>query len=220
MKIQRRPTNVLLPVPLVLVSVAGDDGGRPDIVTLAWAGTVCSAPPMLSVSVRPSRHSYRLLQRSHEFVVNVPRAAQARQVDLCGNTSGRDTDKFAACGFHPVAATRVRAPMIAECPINIECVTRHRLSLGAHDLFIGEIVAVHYDEEVLDDHGRLQVGNVDPLAYVHGEYWTLGHKVGSYGFTVGDAPVEADESEDEGPEPPAGTVTRADAEGSHAGADA
>jgi len=220
MKIQRRPTNVLLPVPLVLVSVAGDAGGRPDIVTLAWAGTVCSAPPMLSVSIRPSRHSYRLLQASHEFVVNVPRAAQARQVDLCGNTSGRDTDKFAACGFHAVPAARVRAPLIAECPINIECVTRHRLSLGAHDLFVGEIVAVHFDEEVLDERGRLQADSVDALAYVHGEYWTLGRKVGSYGFTVGSAPVEADESEDEGPEPPAGPAPPVGAEGSQAGADA
>jgi flavin reductase (DIM6/NTAB) family NADH-FMN oxidoreductase RutF len=220
MKIQRRPMNVLLPVPLVLVSVAGDEGGRPDIVTLAWAGTVCSAPPMLSVSVRPSRHSYGLLQRSHEFVVNVPRAAQARQVDLCGNTSGRDTDKFAACGFHAAPAARVRAPLIAECPINVECVTRHRLSLGAHDLFVGEILAVHFDEEILDEGGRLRAASVDALAYVHGEYWTLGHKVGSYGFTLGDAPVEAGESEDEGPEPRSGTVPRAGAEGPREGTDA
>ena len=103
MKIQRRPSNVLLPVPLVMVSVAGVDGGDPDIVTLAWVGNVCSAPPMLSISVRPSRHSYGLLQRTHEFVVNVPSRSQAREVDLCGNVSGRDTDKFAACGFHAVS---------------------------------------------------------------------------------------------------------------------
>jgi flavin reductase (DIM6/NTAB) family NADH-FMN oxidoreductase RutF len=220
MKIQRRPMNVLLPVPLVLVSVAGDEGGGPDIVTLAWAGTVCSAPPMLSVSVRPSRHSYGLLQRSHEFVVNVPRAAQARQVDLCGTRSGRDTDKFAACGFHAAPAARVRAPLIAECPINIECVTRHRLTLGAHDLFVGEILAVHFDQEVLDERGRLEVGKVDALAYVHGEYWTLGRQVGSYGFTLGDAPVEADESEYERPEPSSEAVPGAGADGRREGAEA
>ncbi len=191
MKIQRRPTNVLLPVPLVMVSVAGVDGGAPNIVTLAWVGTVCSAPPMLSISVRPSRHSYALLQRSHEFVVNVPRAAQVREVDLCGNTSGRDTDKFAACGFHAVPAARVGAPLIEECPINIECVTRHRLSLGAHDLFIGEILAVHFDEDVVDSRGRLQVGKVDALAYVHGDFWSLGEKVGSYGFTLKEPQGEA-----------------------------
>jgi flavin reductase (DIM6/NTAB) family NADH-FMN oxidoreductase RutF len=191
MKIQRRPTNVLLPVPLVMVSIAGVDGGAPNIVTLAWVGTVCSAPPMLSISVRPSRHSYALLQRSHEFVVNVPRAAQVREVDLCGNTSGRDTDKFAACGFHAVPASRVGAPLIAECPINIECVTRHRLSLGAHDLFIGEILAVHFDEDVVDSRGRLQAGKVDALAYVHGDFWSLGEKVGSYGFTLKEPQGEA-----------------------------
>ena len=191
MKIQRRPTNVLLPVPLVMVSVAGADGGGPNIVTLAWVGTVCSAPPMLSISVRPSRHSYALLQRNHEFVVNIPRADQVREVDLCGNTSGRDTDKFAACGFHKVAGARVGAPMIEECPINIECVTRHRLSLGAHDLFIGEILAVHFDEEVLDSRGRLQTAKVDPLAYVHGDFWSLGEKVGSYGFTLKEQREEA-----------------------------
>jgi flavin reductase (DIM6/NTAB) family NADH-FMN oxidoreductase RutF len=191
MKIQRRPSNVLLPVPLVMVSVAGVDGGAPNIVTLAWAGNVCSAPPMLSISVRPSRHSYGLLQRSHEFVVNVPRRSQAREVDLCGNASGRDTDKFAACGFHAVSGERVAAPLIEECPINIECVTRHRLSLGAHDLFIGEILAVHFDEEVLDSRGRLQAAKVDPLAYLNGEYWSLGERVGSYGFTLKESRREA-----------------------------
>ena len=184
MKIQRRPSNVLLPVPLVMVSVAGVDGGDPDIVTLAWVGNVCSAPPMLSISLRPSRHSYGLLQRTHEFVVNIPTRSQAREVDLCGNVSGRDTDKFAACGFHALPAARVAAPLIEECPINIECVTRHRLSLGAHDLFIGEVLAVHFDDDVLDSRGRLQPAKVDALAYVHGDYWTLGAKVGSYGFTL------------------------------------
>jgi len=174
-----------------MVSVAGVDGGPPDVVTLAWAGTVCSAPPMLSISVRPSRHSYSLLQRSHEFVVNVPSASQVREVDLCGNASGRDTDKFAACGFHTVPGTHVGAPLIEECPINIECVTRHRLCLGAHDLFIGEILAVHFNDDVVDSRGRLQTGKVDPLAYVHGEFWTLGEKVGSYGFTVKEQQGEA-----------------------------
>ena len=108
---------------------------------------------------------------------------QVREVDLCGSISGRDVDKFAACGFHALPGTRVSAPLIEECPINIECVTRHRLSLGAHDLLIGEIVAVHYDEEVLDSRGRLQPGKVGALAYLHGEYWSLGAKLGSHGFT-------------------------------------
>ena len=191
MKIQRRPSTVLLPVPVVLVSVAGGEGERPDIVTVAWAGNVCSAPPMLSISVRPSRHSYGLLQRTHDFVVNVPRASQVRQVDFCGNASGRDVDKFAQCGFHAVPAGRVSSPLIEECPINIECVTRHRLSLGAHDLFVGEILAVHFDEDVLDSRGRLQPRKVDALAYLHGDYWSLGEQVGSYGFTLKESKEEA-----------------------------
>jgi flavin reductase (DIM6/NTAB) family NADH-FMN oxidoreductase RutF len=191
MKIQRRPTTVLLPVPVVMVSVAGVDGGVPNIVTVAWVGTVCSAPPMLSISLRRSRHSYDLLQRSHEFVVNIPRAAQVREVDLCGNVSGRDADKFALCGFHAVPGAHVAAPLIEECPVNIECVTRHRLSLGAHDLFVGEILAVHFDEDVLDSRGRLQSSKVDALAYVHGDYRLLGEKVGSYGFTLKEPKEEA-----------------------------
>ena len=105
MKIQRRPSPVLLPVPVVMLSVAGSDGGGPDIITPAWAGTVCSAPPMLSISLRQSQHAYALLQRSHEFVVNVPRAAQVREVDLCANLSGRDRDISPSAAF-----TRSRAP--------------------------------------------------------------------------------------------------------------
>ena len=191
MKIQRRPATVLLPVPLVLVSVAAGDDRPPNIVTLAWAGTVCSAPPMLSISVRPSRYTYELLQQTHDFVVNVPRAAQAREVDLCGNVSGRDVDKFVECGFHALPASRISSPLIEECPINLECVTRHRLSLGVHDLFLGEIVAVHYDEDVVDSRGRLQSSKIDPLAYVHGDFWSLGEKVGSYGFTLKEQKEEA-----------------------------
>jgi flavin reductase (DIM6/NTAB) family NADH-FMN oxidoreductase RutF len=183
MKIQRRPSSVLLPVPVVMVSVAGSDGGEPDIVTPAWAGTVCSAPPMLSISLRSVRRAYALLQRSHEFVVNVPRVSQVREVDRCASASESEADRFATCGFHAVPAARVSAPLIVECPINIECVTRHRLSLGAHDLLIGEILVVHCDEELLDSRGRLQPGKVEALAYLNGEYWSLGAKLASHGFT-------------------------------------
>ena len=183
MKIQRRPATVLLPVPAVMVSIA-DGPKKADIITLAWVGTVCSAPPMVGIAVRPSRYSYELLQRTHDFVVNIPRATQVEAVDYCGQVSGRDVDKFKECGFHALPASRVSAPLIEECPVNLECVTRHRLSLGAHDLFIGEIVAAHYDDDVVDARGRLQPAKLDALAYVHGDYWTLGDKVGTYGFSL------------------------------------
>jgi flavin reductase (DIM6/NTAB) family NADH-FMN oxidoreductase RutF len=181
MKIQRRPSTFVLPVPAALITVAEPDGPG-NIITLAWVGAVCSAPPMLSISVRPSRYSYELLRRSNEFVVNVPRAEQVELVDVCGIVSGKDTDKFALTGFHAVKAASVAAPLIDECPINLECLTRHRLSLGVHDMFIGEIVAAHFNEDVVDGHGRLDKSRLDPLAYVDGEYWNLGKKIGSYGF--------------------------------------
>jgi flavin reductase (DIM6/NTAB) family NADH-FMN oxidoreductase RutF len=187
MKIERRPATALLPVPAVLVSVADPRTRRraaANIITLAWTGTVCSAPPMLSIAVRPSRYSYELLQRTHDFVVNVPRASQVEMVDYCGHISGRDLDKFKECKLHALPSTRVSSPLIEECPINLECVTRHRLSLGAHDLFVAEIVAVHYDDDVVDSRGRLVPAKVDALAYVHGEYRRLGEKVGSYGFAL------------------------------------
>ena len=183
MKIQRRPATVLLPVPAVMVSIA-DGPRKANIITLAWAGTVCSAPPMVGIAVRPSRYSYELLQRTHDFVVNIPRAAQVEATDYCGQVSGREVDKFKACGFHRLPATRVSSPLIEECPVNLECVTRHRLSLGGHDLFVGEIVAVHYDDDVVDSRGRLVPAKLDAFAYVHGDYWTLGEKIGTYGYSL------------------------------------
>ncbi|MFA4965799.1 MAG: flavin reductase family protein [Thermoleophilia bacterium] len=181
MKIERKPSTALLPAPVVLLSVAGHGKEKANIITLAWVGTVCSEPPMLSVAIRPSRHSHRLVNAAREFVVNVPRAAQLQAVDTAGMWSGLEHDKFAELGFTPEPAAHVGAPLIAECPLNIECVVRHQLDLGAHDLYIAEIVAVHYDEEVLDSHGHLQTGKLDAMAYANGEYWSLGERLGSYG---------------------------------------
>ncbi len=181
MKIERRPSTVLLPAPVVLLSVAGRDKESPNIITLAWAGTVCSDPPMLSVAIRPTRHSHQLVNAAREFVVNVPRAAQLTEVDLAGVWSGAEHDKFADLGLTATPASRVAAPLIEECPINIECVVRHQMALGAHDLYLAEIVAVQYDEEVLDAHGRVQTRKLTPIAYVEGEYWSLGERIGVYG---------------------------------------
>ncbi|MGO8685358.1 MAG: flavin reductase family protein [Thermoleophilia bacterium] len=186
MKIQRRPSTALLPLPAVLVTVADGSGpaeGKGNIVTIAWTGTVSSVPPMLSIAVRPSRYTHTLIQEAREFVVNLPRAAQVEQVDLCGMVSGSEVDKWTATGFTALPASQVAAPLIAECPINIECVVRHQLDLGAHHLFIAEIVAVHYDEELLDSRGHLKAATLDALAYVDGEYWSLKEKIGSYGFS-------------------------------------
>jgi flavin reductase (DIM6/NTAB) family NADH-FMN oxidoreductase RutF len=180
-KIERKPSTALLPTPVVLLSVAGHDKEKDNIITLAWVGTVCSAPPMLSVAIRPNRHSHRLVNAAREFVVNIPRADQLADIDRAGMWSGAKHDKFAELGFTAQPAKHIAAPLIAECPINIECVVRHQMDLGAHDLYLAEIVAVQYDEEVLDSHGRVQTKALQPVAYVEGEYWSLGERIGSYG---------------------------------------
>lgn len=181
MKIERKPSTALLPTPVVLLSVAGHGKEKPNIITLAWVGTVCSAPPMLSVAIRPSRHSHGLVNAAREFVVNIPRVDEVTAVDLAGVWSGAEHDKFKELGFTARPAKLVAAPLIEECPINIECVVRHQLALGAHDLYLAEIVAVHYDEELLDSRGRLKTAQLAAMAYVDGEYWSLGERLGSYG---------------------------------------
>jgi len=180
MKLERKPLTALLPTPVVLLSVAGEQD-TPNMITLAWVGTVCSTPPMLSVSIRPTRYSHRLVDAAREFVVNIPRADQVALVDYAGVCSGIEHDKFKELGFTALPAAQVSAPLIAECPINIECVVRHQLALGAHDMYVAEIVGAHYDEELLDERGRLLTDKINAMAYVDGEYWSLGECVGKYG---------------------------------------
>jgi flavin reductase (DIM6/NTAB) family NADH-FMN oxidoreductase RutF len=185
MKIERNASAALLPSPVVLLSVAGELD-TPNIITLAWVGTACSDPPMLSVAIRPTRYSYRLVNAAREFVVNIPLASQLAKVDWAGVRSGIEHDKFRELGFTALPATHVSAPLIGECPINIECVVRHQLGLGAHDLYIAEIVATHYDEDVLDTRGRVDTAKLAPLAYVESEYWSLGERLGRYGQAAKD----------------------------------
>jgi flavin reductase (DIM6/NTAB) family NADH-FMN oxidoreductase RutF len=179
MKIERRPGTDLVPSPVVLVTAG--EGAAANIITIGWVGVVCSTPPMIGVAVRPSRHTYPLLCAAREFVVNVPRAADVAKVDAAGVLSADEVDKFTELGFTAVPASKVGAPLIAECPINMECVVRHQLAPGTHELFIGEIVASHFDEDVLDGSGNFQPSSAVGLA-LHGfEYWSLGQKLGGYG---------------------------------------
>lgn len=179
-----KPGTMLAPVPAVLVSCGGAAGYKPNIITVAWAGTVCSEPPMVSISVRPSRYSYEIIKKTGEFVVNVSTGRLARATDWCGVKSGREFDKFEHCRLTPFESRHVRAPGIAECPVNMECKVRRVLSLGSHDMFIGEIMAVHVSEELLDKRGKLRLEHADILALAHGEYYVLGRKVGSFGYSV------------------------------------
>jgi len=178
MKVIKPGSTVLYPVPAVLVSCGIE---QPNIITLAWAGTVCSDPPAVGIGVRPERFSHHLIEEAGEFVVNLPRADQVHIVDHCGQVSGRDVDKWAACGLTPAQARKTRTPLIAECPVALECRVAHRLTLGTHDLFIGEILAVQVDEAVLTAQGKIDHQKAQPLAYGGGYYWRVSELLGRFG---------------------------------------
>lgn len=169
------PFTALYPLPVVLVS-CGDLRAERNAITLAWVGTVASDPPCVAIGVRPTRYSYGLIQRYGDFVINMPRADQAGILEYCGSVSGRTEDKFKGAGITPAAAESVRAPLVAEFPVNIECRVRHRIPLGSHDLFVAEIVSVHADPDVLTD-GEVDPAKLDPVAYFRGKYYRLGEMV-------------------------------------------
>lgn len=174
----------LAPVPAVLVGTGGD-GFKNNLITIAWAGIVCSTPPMLSVSVRPERYSYEAMTALRDFTVNVPLASQARIVDWCGVVSGRDHDKFAEQNLTAQRGSQVAAPLVLECPLNLECKVKDIIKLGSHDMFLAEIVAVQVSEDFIDKSGRLDLehsGGV--LGYAHGHYFNLGDCIGHFGFSV------------------------------------
>jgi flavin reductase (DIM6/NTAB) family NADH-FMN oxidoreductase RutF len=180
-KVTRKPGTVLYPLPAVLVSCG--TGREANIITLAWVGTLCSGPPLVGIGVRPNRHSHGLIVEEGEFVVNLPRAEQVKWVDYCGVVSGRDEDKWVACGLTPAAASQVEVPIIAECPVNIECRLHQTVSLGTHDLFIGQVVAVQMDEDVLDEQGHLDLAKANPFAFLNGEYRQVGEVLGTFGYS-------------------------------------
>jgi len=182
MKIRKKPFTALFPCPVVLVTCV-DTAGEPNIITLAWAGTVCSEPPMVGLGIRPTRHSHKLIENSKEFVVNIPPAKILNETDYCGVTSGKDLDKFSKTGLTPEQADKVKAPLIRECPVNMECILKNRIPLGAHDLFLGEIVQVHIDQNILDEKGNINFTKAGPFVYNVGEYWSIHKKIGTYGFS-------------------------------------
>ncbi|GAB6104735.1 MAG: flavin reductase family protein [Blautia sp.] len=178
-----KPGNMLYPLPVVMVSTADKDG-RDDIITVAWAGTVCTNPPMLSISVRPERFSYHMIRETGEFVVNLTTEELAFATDYCGVRSGRDVDKFKETGLTRQKADLVKAPMIAESPVNIECRVREIKELGSHHMFIAEVVAVHADEKYMDEKKRFDLNRAKPIVYSHGEYLATGRKLGTFGYSV------------------------------------
>ena len=178
-----RPGNMLYPVPPVMVS-CGREGETPNIITVAWAGTICSDPAMLSISVRKERFSHDIIRDTGEFVVNLTSKKLAYAADWCGVKSGRDLDKFKEMKLTPLKSQKISAPGIAESPVNIECKVKQVVELGTHDMFIAEVVSVSVDDKLLDDKGRLDLGKAKLVAYSHGEYFMLGEKLGKFGYSV------------------------------------
>lgn len=183
MKVGKDPYTALFPCPVVLVTCV-DSNGKPNIITLAWTGTVCSDPPTIGLGIRPKRHSYTLIENSREFVINLPNRNILKEVDFCGNVSGKDVDKFAKTILTPEPAEKVKPPLIHECPVNIECIVKNKIPVGAHHLFLGEIVRVHVDQDILNDEGEIDFKKTAPIAYNQGEYWSLSKKIGEYGFSM------------------------------------
>jgi flavin reductase (DIM6/NTAB) family NADH-FMN oxidoreductase RutF len=183
----RNPSTLFLPKPVALVSTAHD--GRDNVMTVAWVSVVCMEPPQLAVAVRESRLTFELLKASGEFVVNVPSHDLWRVVDLCGVVSGRDGDKFAMAGLTRERASKVGAPLVAECPLNIECRVAVSLPLGSHTLFVGLVLAVHLEDECLEEKGRILVDEFRPYVLNGREYWSMGKKLGSYGETAAELEV-------------------------------
>lgn len=178
-----KPGNMLYPVPVVLITTS-DGKGKDNIITIAWAGTVNSEPPMVSISVRKSRYSHELLSKNGEFVVNLVNKKLVRVTDLIGVKSGRDIDKFKECGLTAIKSQKVSVPSIKESPVNIECKVLNVLELGSHDMFIGEVLSVSVDKEYLNKKGALKMDKMDLVAYNHGEYYTLGDYLGKFGYSV------------------------------------
>lgn len=178
-----KPGNMLYPLPVVMVSLADRDG-HPNIITLAWVGTVCTNPPMVSISVRPERYSYPILKETGEFVINLTTKKLAFATDYCGVKSGRDVDKFKEMGLTPIPAKEVAAPMIQESPVNIECKVRQILPLGSHDMFLADVVAVHADEKYMDGNRKFHLEQAEPIIYSHGSYFGCGELLGTFGYSV------------------------------------
>ncbi|MDE7253056.1 MAG: flavin reductase family protein [Acetatifactor sp.] len=178
-----KPGNMLYPLPVVMVSVA-DLNGKNNIITLAWVGTICSEPPMVSISVRPERYSYPILKETGEFVINLTTKELVFATDYCGVKSGRDTDKFREMNLTAYPASEVRAPLIAESPVNIECRVREVKALGSHDMFLADVVAVHADERYMDENHKFHLDQAEPIVYSHGTYFSCGEPLGTFGYSV------------------------------------
>lgn len=182
-KIDWKPGNMLYPVPVVMVS-SKRENEKPNIITVAWAGTICSDPVMVSISIRPERHSHAIISETGEFVINLVTEDITFATDFCGVRSGKDVDKFAEMNLTPMESKKIKAPGIAESPVNLECVVEEVKHLGSHDMFIARVVNVIVDDKYMDENGKFDLNSANLVAYSHGEYYTLGDLIGKFGYSV------------------------------------
>ena len=181
-KVIWKPGTMLSPLPPALIS--SGDMEHKNVMTAAWTGIICSDPVLTYVSLRPSRYSHTLISKTKEFVINLPTWKQASAVDTVGVKSGRDIDKFALTGLTAEPCHKVKAPQITECPVSMECKVLEIRSFGTHDMFLAEVLAVNVDDKYIDSTGALDLEKAGLLAYAHGFYYTLGRKIGKFGFSV------------------------------------
>ena len=179
-----KPGTMVYPLPAVLVS-CGKTEDEYNLLTIAWTGTLCSNPPMCYISVRPERHSYALIKRDMEFVINLTTEEMARATDWCGVRSGRDYKKFQETGLTPIPSAVVGAPSVGESPLSIECRVKEIVPLGSHDMFVADVVNIRANEKYLDPAtGKFELSESHPLVYLHGAYYALGQKIGKFGWSV------------------------------------
>ena len=187
MKVTVDPFRPIYPTPAALITSVAPDG-TPNILTLGEVYNLSlRKPTVVGIGIHKARYSHTLISQTREYVVNLPTAGLVDKVDRCGSVSGRDVDKFAAVGLTPLPASQVKPPLIAECPINVECLLRDVIEMGDHDTFVGEVVAVHADQELLDEEGRVCVDRLDAFCFMfcygsRGEYWSLNKRIGEFGF--------------------------------------
>ncbi len=175
--------NMIYPLPAVLISCQRE-GETPNIFTVAWTGTICTNPAMAYISVRPERHSYKIIEETREFVINLSTEDIVKAVDFCGVRSGRDVDKFKETGLTPIPAQMVKAPLVEESPVNIECRLKEIVKLGSHDMFIAQVLGVNVDTKYLNEKGKFELSKSKLVAYSHGEYYGLGDLIGTFGYSV------------------------------------
>lgn len=179
-----KPGTLVYPIPVVMVSCGDYAKGEKNIITVAWTGTINSDPAMVYISVRPERHSYSIIKRTKEFVINLTTKDLTYKTDYCGVKSGKDIDKFKELGLTDKKANKLNCPIIDESPINIECKVKNIIELGSHHMFIGEVVSNMADEKYIDETGRFNFEKSNPICYSHGQYYALGEYLGKFGYSV------------------------------------